>query len=305
MICNKPFVKGGVAYGCGQCLPCRINKRRTWQHRILLEAKLHTQNSFITLTFTDEKLKDSSRICSTGYSSLNPKDLQDWLKRLRDKISPLRVRYFAVGEYGDVTQRPHYHVVLFGYPVCARRRTRRGLGSTRSDWANCCYQCRLIGLSWGHGDIELAELNEKTASYIAGYTTKKMTGKMAALLNGRHPEFARMSLRPGIGADATWQIASDLMASGLDARPDVPTALGHGKATLPLGRYLTRLTRKRIGKGENAPEETIEKIKAELQPLRETAFNASRSFASAIAEASEQPIRNMEAKASIFKKRVF
>lgn len=123
-------------------------------------------------------------------------------------------------------------------------------------------------------------------------------------LQGRHPEFARMSLRPGIGNDAMWQVASDMFRWRLEDRDDVPNALAHGKMQYPLGRYLMRVLRKRVGKDEKAPTATLEKIKAELQPLREAAFNASRSLSSAIAEASEQPVRNIEAKMNIHKRRV-
>lgn len=45
------------------------------------------------------------------------KDMQDWLKRLRQNIRPFKIRYFLVGEYGGETQRPHYHVILFNFPL--------------------------------------------------------------------------------------------------------------------------------------------------------------------------------------------
>jgi hypothetical protein len=34
---------------------------------------------------------------------------------LRKKISPLKIRFFHCGEYGDKTRRPHYHALIFGY----------------------------------------------------------------------------------------------------------------------------------------------------------------------------------------------
>ncbi|AZL82869.1 replication initiator protein [Apis mellifera associated microvirus 49] len=304
MICKKPFVKGGAAYGCGQCLPCRINRRRLWTHRILLESLCHTDNCFVTLTYAEPKPSISGEKSSNTWLQLNPKDLSDWLKRYREKIYPSRLRFFGVGEYGDATFRPHYHVCLFGVAGCARGRTKRVFGSTRSDWYNCCPACRAIGETWGLGDIEIGELNPKTAAYVAEYTVKKMTRFDDPRLQGRHPEFARMSLRPGIGNDAMWQVASDMFRWRLEDRDDVPNALAHGKMQYPLGRYLMRVLRKRVGKDEKAPTATLEKIKAELQPLREAAFNASRSLSSAIAEASEQPVRNIEAKMNIHKRRV-
>lgn len=65
----------------------------------MLEAAQYEDNCFITLTYDDEHLP-------LGMS-LVPKDLQDFLKRFRSRIAPIKVRYYGVGEYGDQTQRPH------------------------------------------------------------------------------------------------------------------------------------------------------------------------------------------------------
>ena len=92
--------------GCGQCLPCRINKRREWTFRLELEASLHEHNSFVTLTYADQFLPEDG--------SVNPRHTQLWLKRLRKVLDPRKVRFFLCGEYGDQTFRPHYHACLFG-----------------------------------------------------------------------------------------------------------------------------------------------------------------------------------------------
>ena len=101
MLCRKPYVGPAGAFPCGQCLPCRLNRRRTWTHRIMLEAMCHGDNAFVTLTYEDDNVR-----------SLVPKDPQDWLKRIRKAVEPLRLRYYLVGEYGDISERPHYHVAL-------------------------------------------------------------------------------------------------------------------------------------------------------------------------------------------------
>ena len=109
MVCKKPFTRGVEAYGCGQCLPCRVNRRRIWTHRVLLEAIKSSESSFITLTYDDENLPENGSLC--------PSHVRDWLKRIRKKVEPRKLRYFLVGEYGDETKRPHYHVALFGVGV--------------------------------------------------------------------------------------------------------------------------------------------------------------------------------------------
>jgi len=152
--------------------------------------------------------------------------------------------------------------------------------------------------------VLLAEFNIETAQYTCGYVTKKMTAKDDYRLKGRHPEFARMSLRPGIGADAMWDVASSFMEFGLEDREaDVPSALRHGQRLLPLGRYLQKRLRVMVGRDEKAPAEVLEKYKEELRPLREAAFDNSLSLKSEIVRAADQAVLNMEARARIFKQR--
>lgn len=44
--------------------------------------------------------------------TLDKTDLQKYFKRLR-KANRNQLKYFAVGEYGGHTERPHYHIILF------------------------------------------------------------------------------------------------------------------------------------------------------------------------------------------------
>lgn len=133
--------------------------------------------------------------------------------------------------------------------------------------------------------------------YICGYVVKKMTRDSDIRLEGRLPEFARMSLRPGIGHDMMHDLAHKLMELGLDEKLlDVPTTLAHGTKHLPIGRYLRKKLRKMIGKDEKTPEASLQAYKAKLHPLREAAFLASTSFASQILEASKGKRIQLEAR---------
>lgn len=291
MLCKKPFAKGGALFPCGQCIPCRINRRRVWTHRIMLESLQHDVNSFVTLTYEDEGIP----VTKEGIPSLRKEDAQDWLKRLRRKLEPLKVRYYLVGEYGDVSWRPHYHVILFGFQSCR-------FGMTRPR-ARCCFSCDLVRDTWSHGNIFLGELTIQSAAYVAGYVTKKLTDKADTRLHGRSPEFATMSLKPGIGGDAMWDVASTVLAFGLDDAGDVPAGLRHGAKIMPLGRYLRRRLRTFVGKEAAAPDETLAEIKEELRPVREAAFEASRSFAEVAVEVNAAASGSLINKANIYKKR--
>lgn len=299
MRCKYPVaLELGKAFPCGQCLPCRINRRRVWCHRIMLEATQHAENSFITLTYSDENLpKDGS---------LQPRDLQLFLKKFRKALHPERVRYFAVGEYGDDTQRPHYHLALFGFGHCI-------YGVTRPDKISksCCERCSTVRRAWGLGLVQVGTLEGSSASYVAGYTTKKMTSKSDARLDGRHPEFARMSLRPGIGGDAMHEVASVLMQYALDeSESDVPISLRHGSKLLPLGRYLRRRLREMVGKEKNVPQNVLDALQAELRPMLDAAQELSvpydvkkAFFAAKVAESYEGSTINAEARHRRFNRR--
>ena len=259
MLCNSPYTALGKAFGCGQCLPCRINRRRIWANRITLEAAQYEENCFLTLTYDDDHLPPDN--------NLDPLALTLFLKRLRkwyDGKFNRKFRYFGVGEYGDQSGRPHYHLALFGFPTCQRGKT-----SPRRN-GSCCEYCDTVRKVWGFGLVELAGLEPASASYVAGYVTKKLTDKDNPLLEGRHPEFARMSNRPGIGAGMMDEIASGIMELEIEY-DDAPGAIGMGKKKYPIGRYLQQNLRKKLGRDPKTPESVTEEYDKKMQPLRETA----------------------------------
>lgn len=218
MMCRKPFVRGMSAFGCGQCMPCRFNRRRLWTHRLMLEALVSPSASFVTLTYNDEELPDGG--------SLVPAHLQLWLKKYRKNFGP--VRYYAVGEYGDFSERPHYHVALFA--------------------GDGCVEPSRVKSTWRYGYSYVGELTVSSAQYICGYVTKKLTKKDDIRLGGRYPEFARMSLKPGIGAVAIGDVAAALQNKAgwdeIEKIGDVPMGLRHGRSVYPIGRYLRQKLRK-------------------------------------------------------------
>lgn len=238
---------------------------------------MYTENSFVTLTYTDEKLpaiSGSSQICLSLPGTLVPKHSQDWLKRLRKAVEPSKVRFYLVGEYGDDTQRPHYHAAVFNFRSCLRGSTKRMYGTFGpSDWRNCCDVCRLVGDTWKHGDVYLGTLGVESAQYLAGYVVKKMTSKDDERLYGRHPEFARMSLRPGIGSDYMFEVASTILDHDLmSSQGDVPSTLRVGSRHFPIGRFLRRKLRTYVGSSPEAPQSSVLDHHVRMRVMQETAF---------------------------------
>ena len=72
----------------------------------MLEVMEHEASCFITLTYNDENLPNPPVV--------SKREAQLFIKRLRKLLYPKLFRYYIVGEYGDKSNRPHYHALLFG-----------------------------------------------------------------------------------------------------------------------------------------------------------------------------------------------
>ncbi|AXH77316.1 MAG: replication initiator protein [Microviridae sp.] len=177
---------------CGQCMGCRVEKGRQWALRLTHESRFHRNSAFITLTYDDAHLPPGG--------SLRPEDWVLFMKRLRFHHQD-ELRFFQCGEYGETTQRPHHHALLFGWwPDDGVRLNRYSTGTPLWD----SKQLRNL---WGHGNISVGLVTPETTNYVAGYVTKKLTGPAATEAYGdRVPPYATMSRRPGIGrlAIETW-----------------------------------------------------------------------------------------------------
>lgn len=254
----------------------------------MLEAAQYKENCFVTLTYDPEKLPKD--LC------VWPRELQLFLKKHR-KVTE-KFRFFGVGEYGEVSGLPHYHLALFGHPTCLYTQTRRKRTGL------CCTICEAVRLSWGKGFVFLGTLEQQSMAYVAGYISKKMTKASDPRLEGRAPEFSRMSLKPGIGYGMMHDLASTLLEYNLHEKLiDVPTTLQHGPTKYPLGRYLRRSLRHLIGRDKKTPQAALNEYKTLLQPMRDAAFNNSISLQTEVLKASEGKRIQIEARAKLKRKR--
>lgn len=254
---------------------------------MMLEAAQYKDNAFVTLTYAPENLPSDN--------SVSPRVLQLFLKKLRKK-APKAIRFFGVGEYGEKSGAPHYHLACFGFPSCLHVQTRK------KDY--CCPVCETISTSWGQGHIFVGTLQLQSMAYVAGYINKKMTKPDDPRLEGRLPEFARMSLKPGIGYGMMHDLASTLLEHKLDEKMvDVPVTLQHGPTQYPLGRYLRRSLRALIGRDKKTPPEALKQHADKMQPLRDLAFHNSVSLKSEVLKATEGKRIQIEARAKLKRKR--
>ncbi len=168
---------------CGQCRSCRLEKSRVWGARIAheaayLEESFGLYSTFITLIYDEKHLPYAG--------SLVKQQLQDFFKRLRARIYPKRVRYYASGEYGSrcqqheindcphcgPIQRPHYHAIVLGFDFPDKYYVgeREGLR---------IYESNLLRDLWKFGNHEIGSCTFESAAYVARYVMKKQSGKKA------------------------------------------------------------------------------------------------------------------------------
>lgn len=192
---KKGFGDRALSLPCGKCIGCRLDKARSWSIRCAHEAMLHEHNSFVTLTYRQEDLPSDG--------SLRKAHFQLFMKRLRKSCG--KVRYLVAGEYGDTTFRPHYHALLFGVDFYGDRVPWKEKGDY------LLYSSPLLDRLWGMGFASIGNVTRISAEYVARYTLKKVSGKVADDRYRRidpvtgeeffvEPEFATMSRRPGLGA---------------------------------------------------------------------------------------------------------
>lgn len=249
MLCSNPFVKkatgiekgktDGTPFPCGQCFHCRLNQARIWQTRLLLEAQTSYDSAFLTLTYDDDNIPQGNNLVKS--------DLQKFLKRYRKLFQPQKIRYFAIGEYGDETWRPHYHLAIFSeqllercYRPCADMRKR-----------DLCTKDCYLAKAWKFGNVEISQtLGKENAGYITGYIKKKATKEYREGLGNRQPEFATMSKQKGgLGNEAIRRIAekfkSHLESVGTDSR--VIRQINLGGKPVPIGGYLSTIFSDHLG----------------------------------------------------------
>lgn len=177
---------------CGRCEGCKLDRSRAWAIRCVHESQMHDENSFLTLTYSDEHLIYGG----ASHAILYPRHLELFWKRLRKHIGK-RIRYFACGEYGDKSNRPHYHACLFGFVFPDQKLYSHKAGIN-------LYTSDTLDSIWTHGNCTIGDVTFESAAYVARYIMKKRLGWMSQYYEaeGVEPEFVRMSRRPGIGS--TW-----------------------------------------------------------------------------------------------------
>lgn len=152
-------------------------RRNDWSIRLEQELEISESAWFVTLTYNDRHAP-----VGDGCLSLDKRDVQLFMKRLRKNNKDKKIRYYLVGEYGENTHRPHYHAILFN----VTHNQMEMYDEVRKAWKTA--------LKREIGDIHLGKVTPASIAYVTKYCIQ-----LANEVVGKEKPFALMSRRPGIG----------------------------------------------------------------------------------------------------------
>lgn len=163
-----------ITVPCGKCNFCLQNRRKEWSFRLWEEFKTATSAYFVTLTYNEENVP-----WGEGKMTLEKGRLQRFMKYLNEhqrKAGKPNVRYYATGEYGTETDRPHYHIIMFNLDNEIKKKLDEGK-------------------LWGEGHMYWRNVGVESIEYVTKYLIDADEE-----YTDREKPFSIMSKRPGLGA---------------------------------------------------------------------------------------------------------
>lgn len=234
--CQTPFGKldkmtgESLSLPCGKCPNCLKRRVSGWSYR-LMKHEQHQQNAiFLTLTYDTKHVP----ITKNGFLSLHKRDFQLFIKRLRKAQhkkygdSAPKISYYACGEYGTTSNRPHYHAILFNVD------------------SSCVDGAWKVGKE-AIGQLHYGTVTEASVGYTLKYMCKPKTVPKHAR-DDRQKEFSLMS--KGIGAHYLTPQMIEYHKQDLENRMYIPLKDGK-KIAMPRyykNKIYTDIERVKIGK---------------------------------------------------------
>lgn len=144
-----------------------------WAFRLNEELKVSLSGVFLTLTY------EVPPVSFNGLPTLQKSDFQKFMKRVRKKYPNEPIKYYACGEYGSTTLRPHYHAIIFNLPTA------------------CQSNSEILSKIWGHGHLHIGAVSMSSIVYTTKYIMKGLYEPLHEL-DDREPERSMMSKNLGI-----------------------------------------------------------------------------------------------------------
>ena len=196
MECRSKFtVKKGTpeeqSVPCGRCPICKSKTRQHWIMRLKEERRASENGYFVTLTYDQEHqphLSPNGELCNVaedsptcygceGTPTLWNNHMSEFIKHLRTyqereyvkmrkqgiRIERWKIRFYGVGEYGELTNRPHYHILIFNMYDSLKARLNSMPDPKTKKWSNI----------WNKGIVTCELVTDKRIGYVTKYMMDK------------------------------------------------------------------------------------------------------------------------------------
>ena len=250
-----------VSAGCGKCIECRKQKARQWQARLSEEIIEDKKGKFVTLTFSNESLKELAEVTEgEGYEKDNniaKKAVRRFLERWRKKWKK-SVKHWLIPELGhEGTERLHIHGII---------------------WTD---EIKDISEIWKYGYVRIGTyINEESIGYITKYITKK---------DEKHKNFeARILSSSGIGEGFSKGIRSKINKYKIEGTEENYINKSGRKIAMPM------YWRNKIYSDEEREKLWLEKLDKEerwVMGVKIDISNGMENYYRALKDAREKNIR--------------
>lgn len=183
------MLKSGAFVPCGRCPRCRKNRQREWTFRLKAERDVSDFTLWLTLTIAPDYMDYAGDV-----AVLSKDKPRHFLEALRLKYrNRIRFKHFVASEYGDHTDRPHFHALLFG--KLTQSHTLGDVVRLKNDVTQ--FICGEKSTAWPYGFVLCKPVHANVFAYITNYINKP------ELLDPEHPHPVRpfTCISQGIGID--------------------------------------------------------------------------------------------------------
>lgn len=182
-MCVDPrTLPNGSRVPCHHCWQCKENRINDWVGRCIAERETSVASMFVTLTYGGGDVPEAA--------FLRKSDITAYMKAWRN--AGHKVRHFAVGEYGSLKGRAHWHIVLFFQTPMPHRVLRRNISDEM----------------WPHGFSLWDDANGPAIKYVCKYINKDVR-------DGGADNSMSMSKKPMLGTAYFDGLAQRYVAQGL------------------------------------------------------------------------------------------
>jgi len=164
-----------IQISCRECISCMQRIALDWTIRQACEFQTSYAEGigtdlFITHTYDPEHLPE--------FGHYQYSDMQAFWKRLRSRLdyeakkinlpkSDYKFRYLTAAEYGDTTQRPHFHSSVFNLWL------PDAIQSHENSEGRQVLTSKIVDECWGKGHVDIQYFTMGTATYVAQHQIKQ------------------------------------------------------------------------------------------------------------------------------------